>query len=121
MSAKPQSRAAASFRGPHCMEGKETLRSAIETLDVAQRLISGLAPLPAIDISQGIDLYEEVNRFEKGLIETALRHTNGSQIRASRLLGINPTTLNSKINRHGIDVKDAVHPLKPLPTILTTP
>ena len=51
----------------------------------------------------GIDLFEEVKRFEINLIRLALKQTHGHQARAAKLLNINPTTLNSKIKLYGIE------------------
>ena len=50
----------------------------------------------------GIDLSQEVKRFEINLINLALKQTHGHQARAAKLLKINPTTLNSKIKLYGI-------------------
>jgi DNA-binding protein Fis len=57
----------------------------------------------ALNFSDGIDFYDEVQRFEIGLIRLALDQTNGHQARAAQLLGIKPTTLNSKIKLYGIE------------------
>lgn len=54
-------------------------------------------------LGDGIDLFQEVKRFEINLIKLALTQTRGHQARAARLLNINPTTLNSKIKLHGIE------------------
>ncbi|MBA3767141.1 MAG: helix-turn-helix domain-containing protein [Acidobacteria bacterium] len=86
------------FRGRRSDE----LSSAIESLAYAQKRIAGLSSLPVIDIAQGIDLCGEMRRFEKKLIESALRYTNGSQVRAASLLKIKPSTLNYKIARYQI-------------------
>ena len=51
----------------------------------------------------GLDLYEEVRRFEIALITRALRHSGGSQVKAAVLLKLNTTTLNSKIKGYGIN------------------
>ena len=59
--------------------------------------------LGALDLAAGIDFYDEVERFETGLIRLALDHTGGHQARAARLLRIKPTTLNSKIKLYGIE------------------
>ena len=59
--------------------------------------------LQTLNLSQGIDFYEEVQRFETGLIRLALDQTRGHQARAARLLNIKPTTLNSKIKLYGIE------------------
>ena len=58
--------------------------------------------LESLDISAGIDFYSEVEKFETGLIKLALKQTGGNQAKASRLLKIKPTTLNSKIKVYGI-------------------
>ncbi len=58
------------------------------------------------NIERGIKLYDEVRRFEVDLIERALDQTGGNQTRAARLLGINLTTLNSKIKRYNISTGD---------------
>ena len=59
--------------------------------------------LQALSLSEGIDFYDEVQRFETGLIRMALGQTHGHQARAARLLHIKPTTLNSKIKLYGIE------------------
>ncbi|MGI8545051.1 MAG: sigma-54-dependent transcriptional regulator [Aridibacter sp.] len=55
-----------------------------------------------IDISQGIAFYDEVKKFEIDLIQRALDQTAGHQSRAARLLGLNATTLNSKIKSYNL-------------------
>ena len=45
------------------------------------------------------DVYRQVvERIERPLLETALQHTQGNQIQAAALLGINRNTLRKKIN-----------------------
>jgi DNA-binding NtrC family response regulator len=80
----------------------DDLSSALESLANAQRRIAGLSSLPVIDVAQGIDLSEEVGRFEKRLIESALRYTNGNQQRAALLLKTKPSTLYHKIIKYRI-------------------
>ncbi len=41
-----------------------------------------------LDLAEGIDFYDEVRRFETGLIRLALDQTRGHQARAARLLRI---------------------------------
>jgi DNA-binding NtrC family response regulator len=55
-----------------------------------------------IDLSNGISFYDEVNRFQIELIRRALEITGGHQSRAAKLLGMNTTTLNSKIRYYNI-------------------
>jgi DNA-binding NtrC family response regulator len=55
------------------------------------------------DLSTGVDFYEEVTRFEVGLIKQSLRLASGSQIKAAKMLNLKPTTLNNKIKVYKID------------------
>ena len=57
-----------------------------------------------IDVGRGVNFYDEV-RFEIDLIRRALDQTGGNQSRAARLLGMNPTTLNSKIKTYNINLR----------------
>lgn len=59
-----------------------------------------------MDTGGRIDLHEEVARFEISLIQRALLQTGGSQSESARLLGISLSSLNSKIKRYGIKVRD---------------
>ena len=59
------------------------------------------SPFP--NVSGGINYYDEVRNFETCLITRALRLTNGSQKGAALLLGIGPTTLNTKIKSYRIN------------------
>ena len=69
----------------------------------------GAAPLSsatgALDVSRGVNFYDEVRRFEIDLIRRALEQTGGHQSRAARLLGMNATTLNSKIKTYNIQLR----------------
>ena len=66
--------------------------------DVLQR-----AALPTITrLPHGVRLTEAVLRYERDLIEAALRKTGGIQKKAAEILGLKPTTLNEKIKRLGI-------------------
>lgn len=58
------------------------------------------------DLSRGVNFYEEVRRFETDLLRRALEQTGGHQSRAARLLGLNATTLNSKIKTYNIIPKN---------------
>lgn len=59
-----------------------------------------------IDISRGISFYDEVSRFEIDLIRKALEVTGGHQSRAAKLLGMNNTTLNSKIKVYHLKLQN---------------
>jgi DNA-binding protein Fis len=45
-----------------------------------------------------------VEAIEKPLIEQALERTEGNQLKAARILGINRNTMRTKIKKLGIDV-----------------
>jgi DNA-binding protein Fis len=51
-------------------------------------------------------LYKTViTSIEKQLIEQMLQRTEGNQLKAARILGINRNTIRTKIKRLGIDVR----------------
>lgn len=58
-----------------------------------------------VNVENGIDLDDEVCRFESELIRRALVRTHGNQKRASVLLNLKPTTLNTKIKKYNIRVE----------------
>ena len=58
-----------------------------------------------IDLARGANFYDEVKKFEIDLIRRALEQTGGHQSRAARLLGLNATTLNSKIKSYNIQYR----------------
>lgn len=58
-----------------------------------------------IDLARGVNFYDQVKRFEIDLIRRALDQTGGHQSRAARLLGLNATTLNSKIKSYNIHTR----------------
>lgn len=83
------------------------------TLDcLREEIVNPLAPsgqpgissgsVASLDIARGISFYDEVSRFEIELIRRALDLTGGHQSKAAKLLGMNNTTLNSKIKVYNI-------------------
>jgi len=51
-------------------------------------------------------IYKSIlERVEKPLIEAALERSDGNQLKAAKVLGINRNTIRTKIKRLGIDVK----------------
>ncbi len=51
------------------------------------------------------DIYRKVlERVERPLLETVLERTEGNQIRAAAMLGINRNTLRKKITELGIEL-----------------
>ena len=59
-----------------------------------------------------VAFYEEVRRFEAGLIRRALARTGGNQKAAAALLGVNHTTLHTMARRYGLDPSE----FKPAPS-----
>lgn len=80
-----------------------TLRKETESLARDKAFTDESNRLRTLNLSEGIDFYAEVERFESGLIRLALDQTGGHQARAAMLLHIKPTTLNSKIKLYGIE------------------
>jgi DNA-binding NtrC family response regulator len=70
--------------------------------------VEEIAKVRALDIRQGINMHDEVQRYEAELIRRALKLTGGHQSRAARMLGIKKTTLHSKIKRYKLLHHDLV-------------
>lgn len=84
----------------------DCLRPEVRNPDLAFELLKNTEGFSAdIDISRGVNFYDEVKKFEIDLIRRALEQTGGHQSRAARLLGLNATTLNSKIKNYNIQVR----------------
>lgn len=85
---------------------RECLRREIADPQAAAAVAREAAGTSAgIDVTRGVNFYDEVRRFEIDLIRRALDQTGGHQSRAARLLGMNPTTLNSKIKTYNINLR----------------
>ncbi|MDQ2747821.1 MAG: sigma-54 dependent transcriptional regulator [Acidobacteriota bacterium] len=80
----------------------ECLRPEVRYPESANAAQDGEGSSEDIDISRGVNFYDEVRRFETDLIRRSLDQTGGHQSRAARLLGLNATTLNSKIKSYNI-------------------
>ena len=85
------------------MDLTNALLREVETLAHDHSFSDDSRRLQNLLLSDGIDLFQEIKRFEINLIKLALDQTRGHQARAARLLNINPTTLNSKIKAYGIE------------------
>ena len=84
----------------------ECLRPEVRDPNLATEMIRATEGTSAdIDISRGVNFYDEVKKFEIDLIRRALDQTGGHQSRAARLLGLNATTLNSKIKTYNLDAR----------------
>lgn len=81
----------------------QTLLSEAEVLAGEKLFVDESHRLQALNISEGIDFFDEMKRFEISLIKLALAQTGGHQARAAKLLNVKPTTLNTKIKLFGIE------------------
>jgi two-component system NtrC family response regulator len=85
----------------------ECLRPEVRDPELALKMVAASeGASTGIDIARGISFYDEVKRFEIDLIRRALDQTGGHQSRAARLLGLNATTLNSKIKSYNIEPRN---------------
>src|SRR5213596_403394 len=85
---------------------RECLRPEISNPDSVIVVSQEGASVGAVqDLGRGINFYDQVRRFEVDLIRRALEQTGGHQSRAARLLGMNATTLNSKIKTYNISLR----------------
>lgn len=73
--------------------------------DQANRIYKNFLSLSAQKLGGGPKLYRRViDSVEKKLIESVLQKTEGNQIQAADILGINRNTLRTKIRKLGIEV-----------------
>jgi DNA-binding NtrC family response regulator len=80
-------------------------RGAEITADLLPADILKSAGLPrAASLPAGLNLQEALARYERQLIEAALRQTRGVQRQAAQILGIKATTLHEKIKRLKVPV-----------------
>lgn len=84
----------------------ECLRPEVRDPELAFKMMAETAGISTdIDLARGVNFYDEVKKFEIDLIRRALEQTAGHQSRAARLLGLNATTLNSKIKSYNIQTR----------------
>lgn len=86
--------------GHSILKLRQLLSSLINEVDSLDRSFMPITEPFFTTECDGICFYEEVRRFEIALIKTALQRTSGHQVRAARLLNLNPTTLNAKIRQY---------------------
>lgn len=56
-----------------------------------------------VKFGENFNLYEQIKSIEIDMIRHALFLTHNNQRVAARMLGVNYTTLNSKVRRYGIE------------------
>lgn len=66
---------------------------------ISRHLFSQSAIEPSIEL---LPLEDAVNRFEKSLIEKALHKADGVKNRAAKILGVSPSNLFYKLEKHGL-------------------
>ena len=82
---------------------EECLRAEVRNPELARAAVrDSVGASGEVELARGVNFYDEVRRFEIDLIRRALDQTAGHQSRAARLLGLNATTLNSKIKSYNI-------------------
>jgi DNA-binding NtrC family response regulator len=85
----------------------ECLRPEVQNPELAREMMKDSEGISGdIDIARGVNFYDEVKKFEIDIIRRALDQTGGHQSRAARLLGLNATTLNSKIKTYNIPARN---------------
>ena len=96
-----QNEGAASAPGDLLEDVSLAVSRAVKAIQALELSVSIQPP----DVTCGINFYDAVRRFEIVLIQRALKCAGGSQSRAACLLGLNATTLNSKIKTYHINWK----------------
>jgi len=82
----------------------KALANEIETLlaETSNNRISSVPKQIELD-HEGIDFYQEIERYEIELIRSALHQCHGNQSRAAKLLHMKLSTLNAKMKHYGLN------------------
>lgn len=94
-----RTRALSSLREPTLHSRLDDLRAMVRSLLTE---VESLGLPVELEPGGGLNLADELKRYEIGLIRAALDKAHGSQTRAARMLGVKLTTLNTKIKRYQI-------------------
>jgi len=73
-----------------------------EVSDLALVTGDAVGGVESLSFSEGVDFYQEVEKFEIRLIVSVLQRTHGNQRQAAKFLGLKATTLNTKIKQYCI-------------------
>ena len=89
----------------HVQQLSQLARALASEIEALQRELSlDRARERQIDFdNDGIDFYDEIERYEIELIKSALDKCGGNQSRAARLLRLKSTTLNAKMKHYGLN------------------
>ena len=74
--------------------------------NISRGYSGGLITQPAEEGGQGSSIDDQIKEIERGIIIEALKKTNGVQIKAAELLGINQRSLWHRVKKYAIDIKD---------------
>ena len=99
LSLSTRTRALARLREPTMHSRLDDLRAMVRSLLIE---LESLRVPVELEPGGGLNLGDELKRYEIGLIRAALDKADGSQTRAARMLGLKVTTLNTKIKRYQI-------------------
>ncbi|MDP2847415.1 MAG: sigma-54 dependent transcriptional regulator [Humidesulfovibrio sp.] len=80
----------------------------ITAADVELAISDGAQPAPAGESGSPLPLRQTLQDVERSLIVSALRRTGGIQTLAAKALGITPTNLWNKIQKHGITADESL-------------
>lgn len=83
------------FSGKKCYNGRQDYMDDIT-------VIIKKAKANLIEENRGTLYVKVIAEVERSLIENVLEHTEGNQLKAARILGINRNTLQAKIKKFGI-------------------
>jgi len=74
--------------------------------NISRGYSGGLISQPAEEGGLGASIDDQIKEIERGMIIEALKKTNGVQIKAAELLGINQRSLWHRVKKYAIDVKE---------------
>ena len=84
------------------LERAVVLGPGLVDLDQLPDAVRRSVPRPATFPAEGIDLKAVVNAYRRSLLEAAMNRAGGVQKKAAALLGLEATTLNEMLQRHGL-------------------
>jgi transcriptional regulator with GAF, ATPase, and Fis domain len=78
----------------------------IEPADLPAEIVGSAGPsLPGPNPGSSMSIDDRLREMEKAMVLEALTRTNGLQVKAAELLGINQRSLWHRVKKHGIDVQ----------------
>ncbi|CAD7848872.1 MAG: hypothetical protein [Olavius algarvensis Delta 4 endosymbiont] len=74
--------------------------------NISRGYSGGLITRPSEEGGQSASIDDQIKEIERGILIEALKKTNGVQIKAAELLGINQRSLWHRVKKYGIDVEE---------------